>query len=114
MKRLLFAVAVLGLGDPVAGLVGRRWGRVKLVNNRSLQGTLTFVVVGTLAARAAMLLVPTSIASGTLWLTTLGAAIAGGLAELLSRRIDDNLSIPVITATAAAALLALMGTSAWS
>lgn len=107
------AVAVLGFADPLAGLVGRRFGRVRLVNGRSLEGTLTFVVVGTLAARTAMLLVETAASSSTLWLTALAAATAGGLAELFSRRIDDNLSIPVAAGSVAALVLWLLGATLW-
>jgi len=107
------SLAVLGFADPLAGLVGRRWGRIRLVNNRSLEGTLTFVVVGTLAARAVVPLVDTGLASGTLWLMALGSAVAGGIAELFSRRIDDNLSIPIAAATAAMLLGLALGRSPW-
>jgi dolichol kinase len=106
-------VAVLGLADPLAGLVGRRFGRVRLINGRSLEGSLTFVVVGTLAARAAMLLVDTPLGSSTLWLTALAASLAGGVVELASRRVDDNLSIPMAAASTAAVVLWLLGASAW-
>lgn len=106
-------VAVLGLADPLAGLVGRRFGRVRLINGRSLEGSLTFVVVGTLAARGAMLLVDTPLGSSALWITALAAALAGGVVELASRRIDDNLSIPMAAAGTAAAVLALLGVSPW-
>lgn len=106
-------VAVLGLADPLAGLVGRRFGRIRLMNGRSLEGTLTFVLVGTLAARGAMLLVDTTLASGSLWVTALAAGLAGGVVELASRRVDDNLSIPMASAGTAAAVLSLLGSSAW-
>lgn len=106
-------VAVLGLADPLAGLVGRRFGRVRLVNGRSLEGSLTFVLVGTLAARAAMLLVDTALPSGTLWLTAFAAGLVGGVVELASRRVDDNLSIPLAAASTAAIVLWLLGSSAW-
>ncbi|MEM9457024.1 MAG: diacylglycerol/polyprenol kinase family protein [Myxococcota bacterium] len=109
----VIAVAVLGFADPFAALIGRRWGRVRLVNNRSLEGTLTFVVVGTLAARAAMELVTTEASSGALWVVALGAAIAGALTELYSRRIDDNFSIPIVSGGAAALMMALLGISLW-
>lgn len=102
-------VAVLGVADPLAGLVGRRFGRVRLVNGRSLEGSLTFVVTGTLAARGAMLLVDTPLGSGALWLTALAAALVGGVVELVSRRIDDNLSIPLAAAATAAGVLTLLG-----
>lgn len=108
------AVAVLGFADPLAALVGRRWGRTRLVNNRSLEGTLTFVLTGTLAARAAMLLVDPSATPLQQWLIALAAAVAGALAELYSRRVDDNFSIPVISAGAAALAMALLGVSAWT
>lgn len=45
-------VAVLGLGDPMAALVGRRFGRVRLMHGRSLEGTLAFIVSGSLATFA--------------------------------------------------------------
>ncbi len=96
------AVAVLGFGDPAAALIGRRWGRHRLASGRSLEGCAAFVVAGFAAA------------FGTLWLcypgnphgpaVALAAAVAGAVAELLTRRLDDNLVIPL--AAAGGALLA--------
>ncbi len=103
------ALLILALADPAAALVGRRWGRVRLLNGRSLEGTLTFVGVGFLAATSGVaLLFPTVGLAGILAMSSAGAA-AGGLAELLSRRIDDNLSIPVCAALAAWGVAVLMG-----
>ena len=104
-------VAVLGVADPLAGLVGRRFGRVRLMNGRTLEGSLTFVVAGMLAARGAMLLVDTPLGAGALWLTAGAAALVGGVVELVSRRIDDNLSIPLAAAATAAAVVTLLGGS---
>lgn len=104
-------VAVLGVADPLAGLVGRRFGRVRLMNGRTLEGSLTFVVAGMLAARGAMLLVDTPLGAGALWLTAGAAALVGGVVELVSRRIDDNLSIPLAAAATAAAVITLLGGS---
>ncbi|MCH9687728.1 MAG: hypothetical protein K0V04_40230 [Deltaproteobacteria bacterium] len=106
-------VAVLGFADPIAGLVGRRWGRIRLANNRSLEGSLTFVVVGTAAALVAMQLVQPTLGPGLTWAVAVTAAVAGAFAELLSRRVDDNFSIPLVAAGSVAALLALVGTSPW-
>ncbi len=106
-------VAVLGLADPMAGLVGRRFGRVRLVNGRSLEGSLTFVGVGTLAARGAMMLVDAPAPSGALWLTAAAAGLAGAIAELVSRRVDDNLSVPMAAAGTAALVLWALGASPW-
>ncbi len=102
------AVAVLGLGDPMAALVGRRWGRVKLLHGRTLEGSLAFVVAGTLAAFAALAflqgLLPVHAA-----LIAACAATAGALAELLVRRVDDNFAIPLAAGLVAWLLATLVG-----
>ena len=97
------AVMVLGVADPMAALVGRRFGKTKLYQNRSLEGTLTFFVSGSLVAVGTLAVfhsLPLSITIGL----SLAAAGAGAIAELFSSRLDDNFTIP--TAAAAAASVA--------
>lgn len=104
------AVLVLGVGDPSAALIGRRWGRIKLLNGRSLEGSLTFVATGSLVAFAALATLFPALSIGAAAAMAGAAAVAGAAAELVSRRIDDNLTIPVaagLAAWATAALLAL-------
>lgn len=104
------AVVVLGVGDPFAAMVGRRFGRVKLLHGRSLEGTLGFLVsaaVVTFAVlrlfhSASLGLVPALVVAGS-------AALAGALAELFSFRLDDNFSIPLSAAAGAAIALWAMG-----
>ncbi|MEM6991655.1 MAG: hypothetical protein AAF721_14205 [Myxococcota bacterium] len=94
-------VAVLGAGDPVAAFVGRRWGRIRLLHARTLEGSLAFVVAATAVAWALLgWLSPEVPALTGLRLAAWGAT-AGAMAEALSRRIDDNLSIPLAAAGAA-------------
>ncbi len=94
-------VAVLGVGDPVAAAVGRRWGRVSLLHARTLEGSLAFVIAATAAAWSLLLwLVPEVPWSAGLRLAAWGA-VAGAVAEMVSRRVDDNLSIPLAAAGAA-------------
>ncbi len=101
-------VAVLGFGDPAAALIGRRFGRVKLVNGRSLEGSIAFVVFG--AAVAAPLAV---VAHGFGWPAAIGVALGastvGAVAELFSRRVDDNLTIPLAAALGAALACVALG-----
>lgn len=106
------ALAVLAFGDPAAAVVGRRFGRTRLANGRSLEGTLAFVVLGGLAAFLALWLTHPEIGLGVVVAVALAAAIVGSLAELFSRRVDDNLSIPLSAATAAALVLGLFGFAA--
>lgn len=92
-------VMVLGVGDPAAALIGRRFGRIKLVNGRSLEGTLSFVLFGTLAAFITMSLV--SPAGALTFRAAAAAGFAGAIAELFSKRVDDNFSVPLAGALAA-------------
>ncbi len=98
------AVLVLGVGDPAAALVGRRWGRTKLVNGRSLEGTATFVLVATLVAGLLCAMIYNQIGAGLVFAIAGGGALAGAIAELFSRKLDDNLTIPIAAGAAAWAL----------
>jgi dolichol kinase len=99
-------LVVLGVGDPAAALVGKRFGRTRLADGRSLEGTAAFVVVGALGAWAALALFHPADTS-TLLVRAVAAALAGAIAELLSRRVDDNLSIPIVAALAGVAVRAV-------
>lgn len=102
-------LAVLGAGDPVAALVGRRWGRVSLVHGRTLEGTLAFVLVGALAALVILLVWHPFAPWPTLLLVSAGGAVAGAVAELLSVRLDDNFTIPLAAGAAALGTAAALG-----
>ncbi len=98
-------VAVLALADPAASIIGRRFGKTKLIHGRSLEGTLTFALVGAAAAIGAVYFFhPAAPFFMTLGLAALGG-VAGAITELLSGRIDDNFSIPVVTALSCAGLI---------
>jgi dolichol kinase len=103
------ALVVLGLADPAAALVGRRWGNTKLVNNRSLEGSITFAIVGTLASLVTLAIWHADLSWQARLLVALGASVPAALAELASGRIDDNLSIPVAAATGAYLATLLLG-----
>jgi dolichol kinase len=92
-------LAVLGVADPLAGIVGRRWGTHTLRAGRSLEGSLTFVVVG--AAVAAIALAFTDgLSPGRLACFAVLSGVTGAFAELFSTRLDDNLTIPVAVGSA--------------
>ena len=103
------AVAVLGVADPFAALIGRRFGRVKLLHGRTLEGTLAFVAAGSLVAFGLLRLLHPAVARGAALALAGAAALAGSVAELVSRRIDDNFSIPVAAGAAAWVAASLLG-----
>ena len=81
---------VLSVADPLSSLLGIRFGRVRLFG-KSLEGTMTFFVVSFLILRMLSFSLPVAAA----------AAVIASLTELFSSRpIDDNLSIPLVTAVA--------------
>lgn len=103
------AVLVLGFGDPIAGLVGRRWGRTKLVNGRSLEGTLAFAVISFLVVMAMFALWHGDVSTQTVLIVSAVAAISGAVTELFSRRVDDNFAIPMVVGALVWATLGVIG-----
>ena len=99
------ACLVMGFGDAASTVVGRRFGSIRLPGGRSLQGSLAFAAVSLAvvsAWRAGLYGDPLSAALA--WGGV--AALSGALAELASTRLDDNVTVPVVTG---AALWAVLG-----
>jgi dolichol kinase len=103
------ALAVLGAGDPAAAIIGRRFGRHRLANGRSIEGSAAFVGFGAAAGWLALAIWHPEIAPAARVGLALSAATAGAVAELLTRRIDDNLAIPVAGAAGAQIMAWILG-----
>ena len=95
------ALAVLAFGDPFAAIVGRRWGRTKLVNRRSLEGSTAFAVIGGAAAVVVLLVYAPGMGFGAMLATALAASVFGAVAELFCNTVDDNLAVPLAAAAGA-------------
>jgi dolichol kinase len=108
LRACAVGVAVLALADPAAGFIGRRFGRTKLYGNKSLQGSLTFLVVGTGAAAGALLLGGLGPTLGAVALFALAGALPATVAELYTSRWDDNFTIPVTAGLGVTALELLL------
>lgn len=102
------AVGILALADPAAALIGRRFGRIRLVHGRSLEGSLSFVVVGLAVSLSVLHLIHDFSWSASL-LVSLAAVLPSALAELFSGRIDDNFTIPATAALGAGLAMAALG-----
>ena len=101
---LLLGSLALGFGDPAAQIIGKRWGRRKLVGQKSVAGALGFVATVTVASALFLLLtLPAGhalLASGPLLGLSLLVGIVGAAAEVLSGRVDDNFTIPMVVGLA--------------
>ncbi len=80
-------------GDAASGVIGSRFGRIKLRPSKSLEGSLAFfaacIVVGYI-----ILLLPRLELS---WPLIIWGGLAAAVIEVVSVRVDDNLSIPVFS-----------------
>lgn len=98
------AMAMMLAGDAAAALVGRRYGRWTLIDGKSFEGTLAFFVTALLTAAVISALVPVPV---TYPRASAIEALAAALTELVARRlrVDDNLSVPLVAATALALMM---------
>ena len=93
------ALLFLSIGDPVAALVGNRIGGPRFFG-KSPVGTLAFALAS--LSIASMLMVTDVIRHH--WAIGVGASIAA-LVELVPLRIDDNVTIPLISGGAMTLML---------
>jgi len=100
----VLGLLVLSVGDPMAALIGRRFGRIK-IGSKSLEGFAAFVLTSALASAAYLGGYYPELAPLPLVGLAVGASVAGGLAELFTSKLDDNMTIP-LAATAGAVLMA--------
>ncbi len=90
----LIAVYTLAVADPLAAIVGIRWGRRRIANKRTLEGSLAFFGA-TLVVAAGVLAESTGGPGLTIAAAAFTIALAAAVCELLPLRIDDNLTIPL-------------------
>jgi dolichol kinase len=92
------ALVFLSVGDSFAALIGRHFGTIKLVGQRTLEGSLAALNA---CLFASVFLISLNPILG--WklspIALLVGSVAATLAELLDIPLDDNLRIPVIAGT---------------
>jgi dolichol kinase len=99
------AVLILALADPAASITGRLWGERKLYHNKSYVGTGCFFAVAWISAIIFLTLAVKDLSTPHAVVAALIIAIAGTIIEVLSTRLDDNLTVPVVCALTAFLLL---------
>lgn len=81
----VLAITLLCVGDPIAAIIGSKYGTIRILN-KSLQGSLACFIACFLVAQ--FLFDPTI----AFW-----AAVTATFFELISSRLNDNLSIPIFS-----------------
>lgn len=95
-------VLTLAFADPAATLAGKRWGRLKLYNEKSVVGTLAFLGMAWLVGVVLFLLAGPAMPAWRSVSMLASVALVGTLTELACDRLDDNFAIPLLSAGVAA------------
>jgi dolichol kinase len=99
---VLTGVLILAFADPAAAWIGRRYGKTKIYQSKSVVGSLAFAAAGTLVTSVFLLAFYSDLPLGHRLLAASLASVVGAVAEVFSSRLDDNLSIPVASVLMAA------------
>ena len=86
----VISLVYMSLGDTIAGLVGRKFGKMKFYN-KTIEGSLAGLIVCLLSGYLVQLTLPLVI--------VFSGAFAAMFIELLPIPIDDNLSVPLFAGT---------------
>jgi len=105
---VLLSVLYLAWGDPAAAIVGTLYGRRRIPGGKSLEGALANFAVCALATLGLALFHFRWTPDHALLFAALGGAVAT-VSELAPLPVDDNFSIPVLSAVQLSILLLLMG-----
>ena len=89
------AFTILILSDTSAALIGRKWGRHRFSNGKSLEGSLAFLLSGWIIAVCFCLAGGLPGATMAVWL---GGVAVSCVAEFFNEQIhmDDNFTIPML------------------
>ena len=86
----VISLVYMSLGDAIASLVGRKYGKMKFYN-KTIEGSLAGLIVCLLSGYLAQLSLPLVV--------VFSGAFAAMFIELLPISIDDNLSVPLFAGT---------------
>jgi|GEM_PF-756901 len=95
-RAIQLGTLALGFGDPVAQIIGKRFGSRKIIGQKSWAGAVAFFVAASAAAFVFMLIVGIGGGLGSRLAISGVVGLAGALAELFSGPLDDNFTIPLV------------------
>jgi dolichol kinase len=102
-RAIQLGTLALGVGDPVAQILGKRFGKKKIVGQKSWIGAMGFVAAATVASLVFLGATGTGGAIAAQLVIAVTVGVAGALAELFSGPLDDNFTIPLIAGLAVTA-----------
>lgn len=94
------ALTFIIIGDTAAAIVGRRYGKHRLIGRKSLEGSAACLISLSLIS----VIIP-----GLPYQAGFAGAAAATLTELLSGKVDDNLTVPMVSGIVMIIVMRLMG-----
>ena len=94
------AITFIIIGDIAAALVGRTWGRHRLIGRKTVEGSLACMV---------SLILVSFLVPGLPTTAGIPGAIAATAAEAFSGKIDDNLTVPIVSGAVMLIIMSIMG-----
>ena len=82
------SITFIIIGDTAAALIGRPWGKHKIIGRKSIEGSSACLV---------SLILVSFLIPGLPTVAAIPGAVAATLAETFSGKIDDNLAVPIIS-----------------
>lgn len=92
----LLSILFLAIGDPVAAFFGTRYGRIRFPGGKSLEGSLAGFIASAVAS--GLFGVFYLDLEGGAWILAGVGGLVSMLAELVPFPVDDNFSVPVLSA----------------
>ena len=94
----LTAIFTLAIADPMSAIIGIKYGKHKIVKGKSLEGSAAFFISTTIVCFLIFIPLP----ENNFWPVLANSLFLGLFAsvfEMIPLKIDDNLTIPLFTAT---------------
>lgn len=89
----LIGALILGYGDGIASIIGRKFGKIKIYRNKSIKGSLTMLIISFLTT---LIILSYFNPVNTIFYSLIISLIASIL-ELFSPRGIDNLTVPIFS-----------------
>jgi dolichol kinase len=93
----LIAIYTLAISDPLSAIVGIKYGKRRIVPHKSLEGSLAFFI-STFLISLSILSLAVGGMTFIVFFVSLVLAFSTSIFEMLPLKIDDNLTIPLVTA----------------
>lgn len=90
------AVFILAISDPLSAIIGIRFGKTRIFNHKSLEGSMAFFTSAVFITHF-VLIFSTAAYSWRITIVSLLLGLIASILETLPIKLDDNLTIPLST-----------------